>query len=1132
MRWCWAIVPLFVALGIAVLQPAQAQTAAVCFKQDTELDLLNKADNANTLAKLQNSAYFGTSGNVAPESLTFSALGSVTSGSLAACDVFLGGGFEGELTAAEGSALTTWADGTNGFVIGGCDLASNPTCTSFGKSLTQISNPNINVNGALAFNPVTCGGAGSIGTFGGVASEFGNLDGDDVILGTYDGSGTTSIIADNLTTPRFFMVGDADTLGSSGSDAIGAGATASSNQAIFVLNTMKFALDALNGRLTNPQCLSDYNQDADLEFSIGIPSIPPAEGETFVLSFTVTNTEASTSVTDVNAQINLPGNLTYVSDDSGGSFDDSTGVWTIGNLAADTSVVLQVTVEATFSGTNNVSGEIINSSLADPDSSPNSGLAADDQKDGDPNVIDDDEDQVSLSVRRAFSCDNTLYQLANSGATQLKEIAFNGATANFNDIGPSAGRNVNGAWGYNVVDDFIYGFRSNSSRELLRVDADGNFDSLGTIPAALQAGPAGDVLPDGQLVYRADGDTFGLIDLTASPATFTGSFDLNATVNVIDMAYNDVDGNIYFIDGTRDQVGFIEGSSTINNTRTVTFFGPSDLTGSYGAQWFDEVGNFFFYDNNTNEFFVMDVGVNGNGTGQVTLISTSTNDEEGNNDGAFCRGPSPVPLGLIQGRLYEDEDGNDTRESGEPFLPSGITVSLFYDQGTATTSDDIFVSSTETGANGLFVFFNLVVFETYRVEVDAADPQIPSGFTNGTANPVTGVTVQDKQVTMVDFGFDDDPGTITLSGTVFQDNGTGTGATAHNGTQEGTETGLAGIKVEVFDATDTAVIGTALTPADGSWTIEIDAAHAGTPLPVRTSLLSGYRFISEAGTPPASAQDGETTVTPASGATLTGLDFGQIRLPALIQDTAISAEQGSAVSISHQYTSFTSGDITLTLEDEAQTPTGIFSSTLILDTNCSGAIEPGEAPVTAPVPAVAGETICVVVRHVVAAGAPPGALLTYTLQAVTAFTGTPEDTTLTNADQVTVASAGSGAATLEKQVCNITINSCDISDGSGFSAQNTGTPGDIMQYRIIFTVTGPETVSNVTIFDRTPDFTFLKAGTAEVVVTPPVTGLSCQLITPAGGGVEGFEGNIEWACSGGAIPPGSVGVVGFRVEIE
>ena len=127
------------------------------------------------------------------------------------------------------------------------------------------------------------------------------------------------------------------------------------------------------------------NEDADssdvdyrsVEADLGVEkSVYPANagpGDTVVFEIKVTN-HGPSNATGVKVSDQLPSGYTYVSDDGGGAYSSSTGVWTIGNLANGASATLQITATVNASGdrknTATVSGE-----QGDPKSDNNSGNA-------------------------------------------------------------------------------------------------------------------------------------------------------------------------------------------------------------------------------------------------------------------------------------------------------------------------------------------------------------------------------------------------------------------------------------------------------------------------------------------------------------------------------------------------------------------------------------------------------------------------------------------------------------------------------------------------------------------------------------------------------------------------------------
>ena len=134
--------------------------------------------------------------------------------------------------------------------------------------------------------------------------------------------------------------------------------------------------------------------------------------------------------------------------------------------------------------------------------------------------------------------------------------------------------------------------------------------------------------------------------------------------------------------------------------------------------------------------------------------------------------------------------------------------------------------------------------------------------------------------------------------------------------------------------------------------------------------------------------------------------------------------------------------------------------------------------------------------------------------------------TLNNTDRVTI--TDDNGLVLTKSVCNATTDTCDLATGAGFSPSNTGAPGDLLIYRIGFEAPGPEPVTDVVIFDRTPAFSALSASVPSI--DPQTTALSCALTVPATP-AAGYEGPLEWSCTGN-LPPGSAGIASFEVRIS
>ena len=728
-----------------------------------------------------------------------------------------------------------------------------------------------------------------------------------------------------------------------------------------------------------------------------------------------------------------------------------------------------------------------------------------------------------------FQCTSTLYQVATP-ISQLRLIDFAGSSASFVDVGPGAGQNLNAGWGYNDQDGFIHGLRSGTS-ELWFIDANGIFYSNGT-PAGLPNGRngsnAGDVLPDGRMIYKTGNNRLSVIDLTASPPSYQGDINLSTNLNFIDMAFNPVDGRVYMIDQSANRLAWVNLS-----TGQVTRFGPSIASGSYGAQWFDEDGRFYAYQNNSDSLFFFDVGVDGSGSGSQVLLATSTNSVGGINDGAFCRGEAPVPLGGVSGKVYQDVDRSDIFDNGEPGL-ADIEVRLYRDGGTpGNFADDVLVGSVDTDTNGDYLFPSVLGAQTYRVEVNVNDTDLPAGAALGTASPLTGILVLDESIASNNnFGFD--ILNIILSGWVFEDNGVG--ATAHDGVKGESEPGFANQTVTLFHDTDgngecadgDPVLASDQTSGDGAFTLTVSPVDAGKDVCLVAQTPSGFLSVSESGgslpaTTGTANDDRQTFTLPAPGIAVTGLLFGDAGLPVLEPDQQGVVAAGGSRFYAHRFSARSAGIVDFVLGAAATSPANpAWSDTLYRDDNCDGALNGADEtlPVTG-ISVTAGEQHCLLVKTFAPANAPVGALHQRPLSALQLYTGTSFQASAKVVDSTRIAA---GELELEKRVQNLTA-------GTAGGTSNQAEPGDVLRYRLIFRNQGTSALTEVVINDSTPAFTVLNAALLCPALPLPTGLTGCAVDTPDGANVAGYKGGLEWTFTG-ELQPGAEGEVRYEVQVD
>ncbi len=165
-------------------------------------------------------------------------------------------------------------------------------------------------------------------------------------------------------------------------------------------------------------------------------------------------------------------------------------------------------------------------------------------------------------------------------------------------------------------------------------------------------------------------------------------------------------------------------------------------------------------------------------------------------------------LTTISGTLYEDTDGNNNLGGSEPKLPAGITVRLLNNNNQQ-------IATATTDSNGAYKFVG-IANGNYKIQVDTTDTDIPNRYTLGTPNNLT-VNVTGNPVTNQNFGFD--VRAYTVSGTVYEDFGTG-GANNNNNKFDSGEKTIGKVTVNLFNddgQPDGAAVKTIETNATGAY---------------------------------------------------------------------------------------------------------------------------------------------------------------------------------------------------------------------------------------------------------------------------------------------------------------------------
>ncbi|WP_350288344.1 gliding motility-associated C-terminal domain-containing protein [uncultured Croceitalea sp.] len=119
---------------------------------------------------------------------------------------------------------------------------------------------------------------------------------------------------------------------------------------------------------------------ADLSLSKTVDNQFPDVSDTVTFTLTLNNAGPS-EATGIEILEALPSGYSYVSDDSGGTYDINTGIWTIPSLNADDTVSLNISVGINTTGSYTNVAEVITVNEQDPNSTFGNGILEEDDQD-------------------------------------------------------------------------------------------------------------------------------------------------------------------------------------------------------------------------------------------------------------------------------------------------------------------------------------------------------------------------------------------------------------------------------------------------------------------------------------------------------------------------------------------------------------------------------------------------------------------------------------------------------------------------------------------------------------------------------------------------------------------------------
>jgi uncharacterized repeat protein (TIGR01451 family) len=505
-----------------------------------------------------------------------------------------------------------------------------------------------------------------------------------------------------------------------------------------------------------------------------------------------------------------------------------------------------------------------------------------------------------------------------------------------------------------------------------------------------------------------------------------------------------------------------------------------------------------------------------------TAPPTPTSCTAANTPSAGCAAPVTSTAGrLIAGTVYADLNHNGNLDAGESGIggASALFVKLVPLSGGVCTGPAV-AAAPVTLATGAYSLSS-VAEGSYCLVLDGngtlsdVAPAYPAGWI-GTENP-TGViqlAVGAAPPAPENFGLYNGS---TLSGNVFADNGAG-GGTANNGVKAGTEAGLAGITVNAMQGATT--VDSEPSASDGSFILWVPASTTGTVV-ITPVLPAGYIATGgSAGTTGGTYTRPSVSYTAGSGLARTGINFGMVAPNTLGPNGAQTAQPGTVVFYAHTYKAGTGGQVTFSMANTATPASPAWNQVLYQDSNCNAALEASEPQVTAAITVTAGQTVCLVIKQFVPAGANQGAQNSITLSAAFSYTNSAPAlavSTLLATDITTVGQAGD--LSLAKLVSNVTQA---IPAATSVSAN----PGDTLQYTLTATNNGTQPLSTLFVSDSTTAFTgFISAACPG---TLPAGISACTVTTQP---LVGAQGALKWTFTG-SLASGAQLVVTYRVKVD
>ncbi|CAM1368245.1 DUF6923 family protein [Tenacibaculum xiamenense] len=257
------------------------------------------------------------------------------------------------------------------------------------------------------------------------------------------------------------------------------------------------------------------------------------------------------------------------------------------------------------------------------------------------------------SQNQPFNCVEYAYLF------QFNDVySINLASGNSTLVGVDITEGSINAAGYNNADGYIWGSVSTPSKSIVRIGDDFSTDiyTINELPTSNRY--IGDINLSGHYYLKPGGDTYYIIDIDpASPNYLTslGTGTLSTSLSIHDWAFNSLDNFLYAVEkGTNILYRINASTGNVESLGEVPILSGFNYT--YGAVYFDNVGNFYVSSNQTGTIYIVYDVTNITSGGNISSNLFAYGPSSSSNDGARCP-TAPVPMEDCSNGVDDDGDG-------------------------------------------------------------------------------------------------------------------------------------------------------------------------------------------------------------------------------------------------------------------------------------------------------------------------------------------------------------------------------------------------------------------------------------------------------------------------------------------